>query len=790
MEKFGISQPVRRREDIRFVRGQGCFSDDINVPGQLYAAFLRSDHAHGEIRRIDVSRAAASPGVAGVFTGEDLRAAGMGPIPYLHLPGFNLFPTDTPRPGLAQGRVRYVGEPIAVAVADTMAGARDAVEQVAVDIEPLAAVSDIERALQSDAPLLWEEAPGNISLVWESGDQAPIDRAFAEAAHVTRLKLLNTRVVANPMEPRACIGSYDPAADRYEFITTSQGVLYMVKVLCDHVLKIPHDRMHVITRDVGGGFGVKEQPYPEDAAVLYAARRLQRPVKWCAMRHENILSDNHARDAVIECELALDKDGHFLAIRATILGAMGAYFACHGPHASVRNTTFGLPAVYRTPVTHVLVKGVMTNTAPIGPYRGAGREQASYIVERLVDEAARQIGIDRLELRRRNFIPASAMPYRTPSGRLYDSGDFAALLDHGQRASDWDGYPARVALSRAKGLLRGRGVSTFLECVGASPYEAADIRFSEDGRIRLVLATQSQGQGHETAFPQVVSERLGIAYDLIEVAEGDSNDSPEGFATVGSRSMIMAGSALANTCDIIIAKGRRAAAHALEAGEADIEFAAGHFRVVGTDRTVGLLDLAQQVRSWRGQVAQVPDTLDSTGDYTAPDMHFPNGCHICELEIDAETGKVRIDRYVAVDDVGTVVNPLIVHGQVHGGIAQGIGQTLMEHCRYDDDAQMLTGTFMDYAMPHATDLPSIEADFHPVPSPKNPLGVKGAGECGVTGSLAAVMNAIADALAAAGAAPEIDMPATPEKIWRALQVRRGNGAAGTPPSRTTAAVRE
>ena len=776
MDKFGVSQPVRRREDIRFITGRGRYSDDIDVPGQVYAAFLRSDHAHGELRSVETTRAAAAPGVLGVFTGEDLRAAGVGGIPYLHLPGFNLFPTETPRPGLAQDRVRYVGEPIAMVVAATTAQAQDALAEIAVEIEPLPAVAEIERAMEPDAPILWEKAPGNISLVWQSGDPAELDQAFASAAHVTKLKLFNTRVVPNPIEPRACIASYDARKDRYQFITTSQGVRYMVRVLCDHVLKIPYDNMHVLTYDVGGAFGVKEQPYPEDVAILHAARVLKRPVKWCATRNENILSDNHARDAVIECALALDTEGKFLAIRATILSAMGAYFACHGPHASVRNTTFGLPAVYRTPLSHVLVKGVMTNTAPIGPYRGAGREQAAYIVERLVDEAARQTGIDRIDLRRRNFIPTSAIPYRTPSGRLYDSGDFEAVLDHALKASDWNGYPVRAAASKAKGLLRGRGLSIFLECVGASPYEASDIRFTDDGRVLLVVATQSQGQGHETSFPQVVADRLGIAYDLIEVAQGDSDDVPEGFATVGSRSMIMAGSALANTCNIIIEKGRHSAAHLLETAEADIEYAQGEFRVVGTDRAIGLIDLARRVKTLPSRPEGMAESLDSTGDYTAPDMHFPNGCHVCEIEIDPATGTVKIDRYVAVDDVGTVINPMIVHGQVHGGIAQGVGQALMEHCRYDEDAQMLTGTFMDYAMPRAVDVPRIDAEFHPVPSPKNPLGVKGAGECGVTGSLAAVMNAIADVLAQVGAPTEIDMPATTEKVWRALQQGCANPA--------------
>jgi carbon-monoxide dehydrogenase large subunit len=773
--QFGISQPVRRREDARFVTGHGRYSDDVNVPGQAHAAFTRSDHAHGEIRAIDVSAAASAPGVLGVFTGEDLRRAGVGFIPYLHLAGFDLQPVDTPRPGLAQGRVRYVGEPMALVVAETPLQAQEAAEAIVADIEPLPAVADIERAIAPGAPILWEEAPGNISLSWQSGDPAAIDQAIADAAHVTRLRLHNTRVVPNPIEPRACIASYDCATERYRFITTSQGVHYMVKVLCEHVLKITHDRMQVITYDVGGGFGVKEQPYPEDVAVLHAARALDRPVKWRATRTENMLSDNHARDAVIDCALALDDAGKFTAIRCTVWSGMGAYFACHGPHGSVRNTTFGLPAVYRTPLSHVAVNGVMTNTAPIGPYRGAGREQAAYIVERLVDEAARQIGVDPLELRRRNFIPKSAIPYRTPSGRTYDSGEFETLFEKALVAADVAGYAGRVAQSKAKGLLRGRGVSTFLECVGASPYEAAEIRFADDGRVLLIVATQSQGQGHETSFPQVVAERLGIPYERIQITQGDSDDVPEGFATVGSRSMIMAGSALANTCDIIIKKGCRAAAHLLETAEADIEFNGGEFRVVGTDRAIGLLDLALQLKALPHRPEDVPERLDSEGDYIAPDMHFPNGCHVCEIEVDPETGQVSIDRYVAVDDVGTVVNPMIVHGQVHGGIAQGTGQALMEHGRYDEEGQMLTATFMDYAMPRAQDLPSIQAVFHPVPSPKNPLGVKGAGECGVTGSLAAVMNAVADVLQQVGAPTDFNMPATPEKVWRALQ-KGGCGA--------------
>jgi aerobic carbon-monoxide dehydrogenase large subunit len=765
------SRAVLRREDARFVSGQGRYTDDIQVPGQAYAAFVRSDHAHGELRSIETEEALRQPGVLRVFTGGDLLNAGVGFIHRVPLKGFDLGHTlDTPRPGLAQGRVRYVGEPVALVVAESAAQASDAAAMIGVNIAALPAVVGIERAIVPGAPVIWPDAPDNVAIRWQNGDPGAVDAVFATAAHVTRLKLVNSRIFANAIETRSGIAQYDAAADRFTWITPSQGVRYMVRVLCDQVFKIPDERMHVLTYDVGGAFGSKEQPYPEDVALLHGARALGRPIKWQATRAENLLSDNHARDAVIDCALALDADGHFLAIRASILASMGAYFGCNGPNGSIRNTPWGLPQVYRTPLVHARVTAVMTNTAPIGPYRGAGREQASYIVERLVDEAARQMKIDRLELRRRNLIPTTAIPYKNPSGRLYDSGEFEAVMDKALRLSDWHGFAARAAASARRGLIRGLGIANFLECVGGSWHEGSHIRFTKDGRVLLVVATQSHGQGHETSFPQVVADRLGVPYEAIELRQGDSADLPAaGFATIGSRSMIMAGSALANTCAIVIERGRKVAAQHLETAEADIEFSRGTFRVVGTDRAIGLLDLARQVMLSPESPALA--SLDSEGDYIAPDMHFPNGCHVCEIEVDPETGKISVDRYVAVDDVGTIINPPIVHGQVHGGICQGLGQVFMEHCQYDDDGQFLTGSFMDYAMPRADNIPAVTTEFHPVPSPKNPLGVKGSGECGVTGSLPALMNAVADALARAGASSEIDMPVTPEKVWRALRDR-------------------
>jgi carbon-monoxide dehydrogenase large subunit len=769
-DKFGISQPVRRREDARLITGKGSFADDVNVPGQARAAFLRSTHGHGLIRRIDAAEARNAAGVLAVITGEDLRAAGVGYIPYLALGGFTMDPpTETPRPALAQDRVRHVGEPIAMVVAETLAQAMDACEKVRVDIQPLPAVTDVERAVADGAPVLWPGAPNNMASTWRYGDRAAVEKAFAQAAHVTKVKLVNNRVLANPIEPRSCIGSYNPADASFTLIAPSQGAHFFHRVLCEHVFNMPRDKMRIHTSDVGGAFGCKEQPYPEDIAVLHAARTLGRPVKWSGTRSEHFLSDNHARDAVIEAALALDASGRFLAIKAKLLDGIGAYCSCHGAHISIRNTTNGLPLMYDVPLLDVEISLVLTNTAPIGPYRGAGREQASYITERLVEQAARELRIDPVDLRRRNLIPTKAIPYKSASGQTYDSGDFEGLLDKTLALSDWDGFDERVRVSAKKGLVRGRGLSCFVECVGAYPFEGADIRFEADGGVTVVTATQSSGQGHETSFAQLAAERLGIPFDKVRIKENDSSDLPKGLASVGSRSMIMAGSAIAIAGDAVIEKGRSLASHVLEVSKADLEFRDGSFCVRGTDISIGLLDLAVRVRSLRDLPPDLPATLDSTGEYSAPGLHHPNGSHVCEVEIDPETGKVDVVAYCAVDDVGTIINPLIVHGQIHGGVAQGIGQVLLERIAYDDDGQLITGSLMDYGLPRAEHLPALNVDFHPTPSTKNPIGVKGTGECGVTGSIPAVLNAVNDALARAGAATAIGLPATPEKIWRSLR---------------------
>ncbi|WP_439595488.1 xanthine dehydrogenase family protein molybdopterin-binding subunit [Falsiroseomonas sp.] len=767
---MSLSRPPRRREDARLLTGRGVFADDIDLAGQAHAVFVRSPFAHGLLRGIETEEAGTAPGVLGVFTAADLLAAGIGPIPYLPMPGFNMpTPNEAPRPALAHGRVRHVGEPVALVVAETRAQAEDAAELVRPDIEPLPAAVDTAAAVAPGAPRVWDAAPDNIGLTWHGGDAAAVAAAFARAAHVTRLRLVNNRVIANPIEPRTAIASFDPATEAWSLICASQGVQYMLRVLAEHTFKVPRERMLVFTHDVGGAFGVKEQPYPEDIAILHAARALGRPVKWRGTRAEHLLSDNHGRDAVMEAELALDEAGHFLGVRLSVLDAMGAYYSVHGPYVTIRNTTNGLPLVYRTPAIDVTVRLVFTNTASTGPYRGAGREAAALVMESLVDAAARETGRDPVALRRQNLIPASAMPYRSPAGRLYDSGDFEAVLDKALALADWDAFPAREAAARAAGRLRGRGLCCFLECVGGLLYESAEIRFAEDGGIDLVVATQSSGQGHETSFAQLVSGRLGVPLDLVRLRQGDSRDVPRGLASIASRSLLMAGSALALSCEQVLRKARALAAHNLEVAEADLHFEAGHFQVVGTDRRIGLLDLARWLHERPGIPDDLPAKLDSTGDFDAEDLNFPNGCHICEVEIDPDTGAITVDRYVAVDDVGVVINADIVHGQVQGGIAQGLGQAIAERIVYDLDGQLLSGSFMDYAMPRASDLPPMQVALHEVPARSNPLGVKGAGESGVTGSLAAVSNAVADALARAGVAGRVDLPATAEQVWRALR---------------------
>ena len=768
----GIAQPVRRREDVRLLTGQGRFADDVSQQGQLYAAFVRSPVAHGIIRNVNLAAASAAAGVVDVFTGDDLAAAGIGHIvarwpKYQSAQIQSARPLHTPRPGLAQGKVRHVGEAVVMVVAETLGQARDAADLVTLEIDELPAAVTIADAIAPGAPEVWEDAPGNIGQVWHRGDRQAADDAFSKASHVSHLSLINNRIVATPMEPRTSLASWDGELERFTLVASSQGVQYFMEILCEQVFDIPRTQMRVLSGDVGGGFGAKEQPLPEDIAILFAARALDRPVKWTGTRSEHFLGDPHARDARIEASLALDEAGNFLALRVAVDDAMGAYYACNGTGMPLRNMPNGLALVYQTPVIDIDVRLVLTHTNSVGPYRGAGREQASYIVERLVDQAARETGHDPIALRRRNMISPDLMPYATPVDRVYDSGEFETVLDKTIALSDWDGFAARRVESEKAGKIRGRGIASYLECIGGFPHEGARVEFCEDGSVDLVVATQSQGQGHETSFVQVIADRLGLPFDAVNLRQGDSDIAPLGIATIASRSMTMAGSAIALTCDAVIEKGRLAAAHLLEASEADIEFVSGMFRVTGTDREVSLLDLSAQVRTL--QIAGVPNSLDSAEEFDAPEQYFPNGCHICELEIDPDTGVVRVESYSAVDDCGTVINPPIVHGQVHGGVVQGIGQALMEQIVFDrETGQLLTGSFMDYTMPRAVDQPHMNVGFHEVPSPANPLGVKGIGEAGVVGALPAIMNALEDALATRGAKVDFDMPATSEKVWRAL----------------------
>ncbi|MEK9660120.1 MAG: xanthine dehydrogenase family protein molybdopterin-binding subunit [Alphaproteobacteria bacterium] len=764
-ESFGISQHVLRREDVRLLTGGGSYTDDISMPGETYAAFARSPFGHGTINAVDVAEAKGAPGVLAVYTGADLEAAGIGPLP-------NATPFKSsdgsaiivpPRPALAVGRVRHAGEPVAVVIAETASQAADAAELIYADIDPLPAVIDPAAAIADGAPLLHDEAPGNVALDQAVGDAEAVDAAFAGAAHVTKLTLTTNRLVGNAMEPRSAVAGYDAASETFELVSGSQGVNVMRGMLARAVFKVPPEKMHVVTRDVGGGFGIKTQPYPEYVAILFAARALGRPVKWRGTRGEGFLADNQARDGVLTGEMAFDGNGNVLALRV--------YLSSHGPWAATRNVFNCLTGVYKTPAIHFRSRCMFTNAAPIGPYRGAGRPEAAYIVERLMDNAARELGIDRVELRRRNMIPASAMPYATPLDQVYDSGDFAGAMDDALKLAGWDGFAARKAESEATGRLRGIGMACFVETAGGVLEEGAKIGFAGDGpegiRVEVRLAAQSNGQGHATSFAQVVAERLQVPYDKVVIIEGDSAETPEvGAASTASRTMALAGSAVALTCDSVIEKGKTLAGHVLEAAAADIEYAEGSFRIAGTDRAIGLIELARDIRG-RALPEGAPASLDSAEVFTSPEQTYPNGCHICEVEIDPTTGVVDVLAYSAVDDCGTVVNPMIVHGQVHGGVAQGLGQVLGEHAVYDDDGQLLAGSFMDYMMPRADDIPDFRLGFHPTHCTTNPLGAKGAGEAGTTGALAAGMNAIVDALAGHGVVA-MDMPATPAKIWAAL----------------------
>jgi aerobic carbon-monoxide dehydrogenase large subunit len=767
--KFGVGQPVPRQEDPTLLRGEGRYTDDINLPGQAYAVMVRSRHAHGTIGALDVAAARALPGVLGVYSSAEL---GFGPLKC----GI-LFPNRDgsqmkapPRPALATGKVRFVGEAIAFVVAETAAQAKDAAEAVAVEIEPLPAVTDSTAALAAGAPQLHAEAPGNLVLDYHYGDADKVAAEFARAAHVTRLRLISNRIVINPLEPRAAIGAYDAATDRWTLHVGCQGVFGLRNTLAKDVLGVPPEKVRVLTDNVGGSFGMKANVYPEYVCLLHAARALGRPVKWTDERSESFMSDHHGRDHEMTAELALDPAGKFLAVRLTGFGNAGAFI--NPPLPVTINAVKNVVGVYATPIIEVSTRVVFTNTTPVGAYRGAGRPEGNYYMERLIDTAAAELGIDRIELRRRNHIARQAMPYKAPSGMLYDSGEFSALLEDALTLADWHGFAERRQASRAAGKLRGRGLGSYLEVTAPPSKEMGGIRFEPDGTVTMITGTLDYGQGHASPFAQVLVDRLGIPFERLRLLQGDSDELLTGGGTGGSRSMIASGQALVEASEQVIARGREIAAFIFEAATADIEFAAGRFTIIGTDRSIGIMELAARLHAGPPLPAEMPQSLDVGHVSSNPPSSFPNGCHIAEVEIDPETGVIEVVKYSMVNDFGTLINPMLVEGQVHGGIVQGIGQALTERTVYDGEGQLLTGSYMDYALPRAEDAPLFRFDSHPVPATTNILGVKGCGEAGCAGALPSVMNAVIDALAEYGIR-HIDMPATPERVWRAIRQARG-----------------
>uniref|UniRef100_A0A8J4H8B2 Xanthine dehydrogenase family protein molybdopterin-binding subunit n=1 Tax=Acidicaldus sp. TaxID=1872105 RepID=A0A8J4H8B2_9PROT len=773
MTKFGLAQPVRRIEDPRLLKGDGRYTDDITPPGTLIGVVLRSPHAHARITAIDTSRARTVPGVVAVYTHADLAEDGIGglpcAVPLKNRDGSPRF--DPPHPVLADGVVRHVGDPVAFIVAETAQAARDGAEAVDVAYDILPAITDLARATKADAPLVWAGAARNICFDWETGDRAKTEALFAKAAHVTRLTVVNNRVVVNSMEARAALAEFDARDARWRLTTNTQGGWLLKQLLAEAVFRVPQEKFRVITPDVGGGFGMKIFLYAEHALTCYAARKLGRAVKWRSERSEAFLSDTQGRANITEGEIALDAAGKVLALKTRNYADMGAYLSTFAPFIPTLAGTKVLASVYGFQAIHANVIGVFTNTVPVDAYRGAGRPESNYLVERLIDAAARELKIDPVELRKRNLVPPAAMPFTTAMGQTYDSGDFGRVMDAALLKIDYAGFPARRAEARERGRLRGIGMAYYLEATGGAPSERAEIRFAGDGGVDVYVGTQSTGQGHETAYVMLTANRLGIDPDNIRVRQGDTDEIPTGGGTGGARSLYSEGQAILATTATVIEKGKAAAAEMLEAAVADIVFDDGRFSIIGTDRGVDILELARLQRE-KSAAGKDVTLLDAAEVAEISSHTFPNGCHMAEVEIDPETGVARVVRYVVCDDVGKAVNPMIVRGQVHGGVAQGLGQALLERTAYDPQSgQLLSGSFMDYAVPRADDLPDIEVDLIEVPCGTNPLGVKGAGEAGAVGSPPAVMNALLNALAERGVV-HLDMPATPERVWAALHQAR------------------
>ncbi|TCZ57967.1 xanthine dehydrogenase family protein molybdopterin-binding subunit [Roseicella aquatilis] len=777
----GIGASVKRKEDLRFLSGRGQYTDDIDRPGQTYACILRSPHAHALIRGIDLAAAKAMPGVVAIFTGADMT--GIGGLPC----GWQIHNKDgspmaePPHPVLAQGKVRHVGDSVAVVIAGTRAQARDAAEAIEVDYEVLPAVATMEAALGAGAPRVHDGVEGNLCYDWHIGDPAVNAAAFRGAHKVVEFDLVNNRLIPNAMEPRAAVGDYDPTTGDYTLYTTSQNPHVIRLLMGAFVLQLPEHKLRVVAPDVGGGFGSKIFHYAEEAIVTWAAGKLARPVKWTADRTESFITDAHGRDHVTKARLALDKDGRFLALHVRTLANMGAYLSTFSTSVPTYLYATLLAGVYTTPTVYAEVKAVFTNTTPVDAYRGAGRPEATFLLERLVDVAAREMGMDRVEIRRRNFIPADAYPYQTPVALQYDSGDHVATLDEALKVAQWDSFEARRAEAKTRGKLRGIGISTYLEACGIAPsavvgalgaraglYEVGTIRVHPTGSVTVLTGTHSHGQGHETTLAQLVTDRLGVPLAQVDIVHGDTAKIPFGMGTYGSRSLAVGGSAMVKAMDKIVAKARKIAAHLLEASVEDVEFDRGTFRVAGTDRTKswGEICLTAYVPH-NYPIEEIEPGLEETAFYDPKNFTYPGGCHICEVEIDPETGHVDVVNFTAVDDVGRVINPMIVEGQVQGGVAQGIGQALLETAVYDENGQLLSASFMDYQMPRAGDLPPVSVATHATLCTHNPLGVKGCGEVGAIGSPPAVINAVVDALKEFGVR-HIEMPATPAKIWNII----------------------
>jgi carbon-monoxide dehydrogenase large subunit len=786
----GIGASVRRKEDLRFISGRGNYVDDMNRPGQAHAVIRRSDRPHARIVSINTTAARAAPGVVAVYTSADF--AGVGGVPC----GWQIHSKDgspmaePKHPVLAEGKVRHVGDPIVLVIAETKQQARDAAELLDIVLEDLPSVASVADAVAPGAPLVFDEIPGNQCYDWHIGDKDAVDTAFAKAARTVSLDLVNNRLVPNAMEPRAAVGDFDRSSGEYTLYTTSQNPHVIRLLMGAFVLQIPEHKLRVVAPDVGGGFGSKIYHYAEEAMVTWAAGQLKRPVKWTCDRSEAFMSDAHGRDHVSTAEMALDEAGNFLALRVKTLCNMGAYLSTFAPAVPTYLYATLLAGTYKTPVIYAEVKAVFTNTVPVDAYRGAGRPEATYLLERLVDTICHDTGHDRVAIRRQNFIPKDAFPYQTPVALVYDSGDYFTTLDVASKAADWAGFEGRRAAAKARGKLRGIGMSTYLEACGIAPsklvgqlgaraglYEVANIRVHPTGSVTVFTGTHSHGQGHETTMAQLVVDQLGIAFDQVDVVHGDTAKIPFGMGTYGSRSLAVGGSAMVKAMDKIILKGRKIAAHLMEASVEDIAFADGKFSVAGTDKSKTLAEIALTAYVPHNYpIETLEPGLDETAFYDPMNFTFPGGCHICEVEIDPDTGVVQVIQFVAVDDIGRVINPMIVEGQVQGGVAQGIGQALLESAVYDAEGQLLSGSFMDYTMPRADNLPNIFVGTESTMCTHNPLGSKGVGEVGAIGSPPAVINAVVDALKEFGVR-HLDMPASAQKIWSIIQANRPRMAA-------------